>query len=175
MLLQGQCLPERYCAKCSSPHQSPAGAWVLWPGGNISYCPGAQRCSEASMCHLIQCMYFHKVVLAHTVPEQHPLPKALIVLIAPAWIWSSFPQSPNCCVACWSWSGLDSRCSPPSVPHPRPMFTSQFCFLAGFSVTAIMSPYSSGTGSPGISRRSCEAGGGLGRPSGAAETAGCCY
>lgn len=151
------------------------GTLAWWQHKLLPWSPEMPTCSEASMCHLIQCMYFHKVVLAHTVPEQHPLPKALIVLIAPAWIWSSFPQSPNCCVACWSWSGLDSRCSPPSVPHPRPMFTSQFCFLAGFSVTAIMSPYSSGTGSPGISRRSCEAGGGLGRPSGAAETAGCCY
>lgn len=150
-------------------------AWWQWQHELLPWSPEMPRCSEASMYHLIQCMYFHIVVPAHTVPGQCPVPKALIMLIAPAWIWSSSPRGPDCWVAHWSWSELDSHHSPPSAPRPRPLFISKFCVLAGFGVTAAMSPYSSGAGSPGISCRSCEAGGGLGRPSGAAETAGCCY
>jgi len=74
------------------------------------------RCSDTSMYHLIQCMYFHIFGPAHAVPEQHPFPKALVMLISPAWIWSSSPQGPDCWVAHWSWSGLDSHHSPPKAP-----------------------------------------------------------
>lgn len=120
-------------------------------------------------------VYFHIVVLAHAVPGECLDPNALTMLTAPAWVWPSSPQGLGCWVTHWNWSGLDSHHSPPPVPDPRPMFAPQFCFPAGLSTAALVSPYSRGAGSPGISCRSCEAGGGLGRLSGAAETAGCCY
>lgn len=118
-------------------------------------------------------VYFPMVV--HAAPGEGLIPKPLAMLTAPARIRPSSPQGLGYWVAHWSRRGLDSLHPPPPVPHPRSTFAPQWCFPAGLGVTAPVSPHSCGAGSPGVPCRSCEAGGGLGRPPGAAETAGCCY
>lgn len=75
------------------------GALAWWQHELLTWSSEISRCSEASMCHLVQCVHFHMVVPARAVPEQHPSPKAMIVLVAPAWIWSSSAQGLHCWVA----------------------------------------------------------------------------
>lgn len=120
VLLQGQCLSERYCAKyVSNTHTFfPAKALVFWPGGRTSYCPGAQSCTY----HLIQCMYCHIVASAHTAPQQDPLPQGIDHAwvpqgIVPAWVWSILLASPlKLKQIRWVATPLLH-----TYPHPRPV------------------------------------------------------
>lgn len=153
------------------PHPSPAepGYSGLVATRALPWSPEGPWWSEASMSHRV----FHNVAPAHPVPEQRPVPKALITLVAPAGSWSR-PRRVQVAGRPVGAEGIRQPPLPSCVPV-RGRAPLQLCFPAGFAVTAVVCPCSGGAGSPGVSRRSRDAGGGLGRPPGAAETAGCCY
>lgn len=69
------------------PHLFPAGSWVLWPGGRMSYCPGAQSCLVALKLPRISSFNACIFTWSPTQLNNNSLfPKALIRPIAPAQI-----------------------------------------------------------------------------------------